>query len=243
MPNAIPYEADDPRAWRCLCGNRPTDEGFYPCHTDGTLTDPIEGWPGLYRCARCHRLIDGQTRMIHPPRSRPLEPRIVTAIEKAEDSFWNTIRTHFPEARSGDLDPLTAHRLTDIMHQALNAWIDANCYHLRYSLGQYVLYSGADPSPAQNALAIVVPEGVHCLDPDLLAEFDEATISPVCLWPNIDHIEAWTSPSDDQLMNAIAHGQPLSRHQRLVLLHRISHAHDAEAQALIDADQQRFGAF
>lgn len=242
MPDSIAHEPHSPDAWICLCGNRPTEDDFYPCHTDGTQTDPTEGWPDLYTCARCHRIIDGKTRMIQRPQSRPLQPRITTAVEKAEDAFWATIVTHFPEAQSGDLAPLIAHQLTDTMHQALNAWIDANCPHLRYSLGQYVLYTGTK-GPDQKTLGIVERDGVHCLDPEVLAAFAETHNSPVCLWTNIQHLEPWTSPSDEELTQHIIDGQTLERTQRLVLLNRTAEKNDGEAQAVIDAHHQRFDEF
>lgn len=53
-------EADD---WVCVCGNMPHSDGFYPCLPDGTEVEPLQDgpWDGLYVCARCTRIVDGDT--------------------------------------------------------------------------------------------------------------------------------------------------------------------------------------
>lgn len=46
-------------AWVCLCGNTPTDYGFYPCNDQGKIVEPTpELWAtGCYVCDRCGRII------------------------------------------------------------------------------------------------------------------------------------------------------------------------------------------
>ena len=54
----ITSEAGDRDAWICICGNRPIDDGFYSCDSNGNEVDPNEQWiSGLYVCARCGRMI------------------------------------------------------------------------------------------------------------------------------------------------------------------------------------------
>ena len=53
-------EAED---WICICGNRPTSDGFYPCDSDGNEVDPtFADWKtNWYVCLRCGRMIDQDT--------------------------------------------------------------------------------------------------------------------------------------------------------------------------------------
>jgi len=54
----IMREANDPDAWICVCGNRPIDDGFFPCDARGNEVEPIAGvWNDLYVCDRCGRII------------------------------------------------------------------------------------------------------------------------------------------------------------------------------------------
>lgn len=55
----ITTEGPDPDAWRCLCGNTPSSDGFFPCDEHGNETEPTAGsnWTGLYGCGRCGRII------------------------------------------------------------------------------------------------------------------------------------------------------------------------------------------
>jgi hypothetical protein len=51
-------------AWKCICGNTPSDDGFFPCDEAGDDTEPDLGgyWDGVrYRCDRCGRVIDQDT--------------------------------------------------------------------------------------------------------------------------------------------------------------------------------------
>ena len=54
----ITHEKDNDEAWICICGNQPSEEGFFPCDEKGNETDPDANWGGLYVCARCGRMID-----------------------------------------------------------------------------------------------------------------------------------------------------------------------------------------
>jgi hypothetical protein len=53
---SITHEADNDEAWVCICGNRPTYDGFYPCDEKGNEVEPVTGWNDLYVCARCGRI-------------------------------------------------------------------------------------------------------------------------------------------------------------------------------------------
>jgi len=59
----IKREAGDEDAWICLCGNRPTDHGFYPCDETGMQVEPTPAqWTtGYYACDKCGRIINPDT--------------------------------------------------------------------------------------------------------------------------------------------------------------------------------------
>ena len=59
----ISHEPDYEEAWICLCGNTPTDSGFFPCNEAGVEIEPTEkdGWDDLYVCAGCGRIVNQTT--------------------------------------------------------------------------------------------------------------------------------------------------------------------------------------
>ena len=59
----ITHEEGNEEAWVCVCGNRPTEDGFYPCDREGNEVEPIVGsnWENLYVCAQCGRIISVNT--------------------------------------------------------------------------------------------------------------------------------------------------------------------------------------
>jgi hypothetical protein len=59
----ITADKKDTDAWRCICGNTPGSDGFFPCDKDGNEMEPSIGsnWAGLYVCARCGRIIEQDT--------------------------------------------------------------------------------------------------------------------------------------------------------------------------------------
>ena len=54
----IKREKTDKDAWICICGNEPSEDGFYPCDKSGNEMEPTAGWDGLYVCLRCGRIIE-----------------------------------------------------------------------------------------------------------------------------------------------------------------------------------------
>ena len=54
----IAHEAGNDEAWICICGNEPSQDGFYPCDDQGNETEPVAGWTGIYVCFRCGRIIN-----------------------------------------------------------------------------------------------------------------------------------------------------------------------------------------
>lgn len=54
----ITHEDGNDEAWICLCGNKPSGDGFYPCDEKGNEMEPATGWKGLYVCFRCGRIIE-----------------------------------------------------------------------------------------------------------------------------------------------------------------------------------------
>jgi hypothetical protein len=67
----IHSEAIDPDAWVCLCGNVPSDDGFYPCNNSGHEVEPTTGWGGLYVCLSCGRIIQQESLEIVGRTSKP----------------------------------------------------------------------------------------------------------------------------------------------------------------------------
>ena len=57
----ITHEAGNSEAWRCICGNTPSDGGFYPCDAVGNEMEPVKDWTGLYVCEDCGRIIQQDT--------------------------------------------------------------------------------------------------------------------------------------------------------------------------------------
>lgn len=57
----ITHDPNDRDAWRCICGNEPTADGFYPSNQNGNEIEPVKGWNELYVCVRCGRIIDQNT--------------------------------------------------------------------------------------------------------------------------------------------------------------------------------------
>ena len=56
----ITHEKGNKEAWICKCGNTPSNEGFYPCNSEGEKVDPTpEEWnTKLYVCNKCGVMID-----------------------------------------------------------------------------------------------------------------------------------------------------------------------------------------
>lgn len=63
MPEYITAENDYGDAWKCLCGNTSSGDGFFPCTPDGVEVEPTEElWDGVhYVCASCRRVVDQNT--------------------------------------------------------------------------------------------------------------------------------------------------------------------------------------
>lgn len=58
----VTHEVGDKDAWICVCGNQPSDDGFYSCDRRGKQVVPDKDWiEPLYVCDACGRIIDGDT--------------------------------------------------------------------------------------------------------------------------------------------------------------------------------------
>jgi hypothetical protein len=55
-----------------------------------------------------------------------LDPYLNSTVCKAEDAFWQVIASAYPEAKSGDLDPLVEHHLVETMVAAAKRWVQLN---------------------------------------------------------------------------------------------------------------------
>lgn len=61
MKEYITHEPQDKDAWICICGNEPSDSGFYPCDNKGNEVEPVVGgdWDEVsYVCNQCKRIIN-----------------------------------------------------------------------------------------------------------------------------------------------------------------------------------------
>ena len=47
-------------------------------------------------------------------------------MARCEDAFWAAVAAEFPECETGDVDPLTDTRLTEMMRSAVNGWLMIN---------------------------------------------------------------------------------------------------------------------
>lgn len=52
--------------------------------------------------------------------------RLKTAVDKAEDAFWESIADDYPECKTGDLDPWTCHKLSEVTLAAARSWVRWN---------------------------------------------------------------------------------------------------------------------
>lgn len=82
-------------AWICLCGNTPTEEGFFPCNSEGEIVEPTpEEWTtNCYVCDRCGRIIQMDTLGVVGVRfENTLTEEERQAIIQAAPSLgaWNT---------------------------------------------------------------------------------------------------------------------------------------------------------
>jgi hypothetical protein len=59
----IKTEANNPDNLICTCGNDPTQEGFYPCDSEGEIVNPSpkEWTSNCYVCDRCGRIIHSES--------------------------------------------------------------------------------------------------------------------------------------------------------------------------------------
>jgi hypothetical protein len=75
---------------KCVCGNTPVGQGFFPCLRSGQLVDPTpEAWVDgyLYRCDRCGQIIDGETL------------QVVGRAELSIDEQWENLKTRIRAIR------------------------------------------------------------------------------------------------------------------------------------------------
>jgi hypothetical protein len=56
----------------------------------------------------------------------PLEGRILRAVKVGENAFWSVMAESFPEAKTGDLDPLECVKLEERLVEVATMWVRAN---------------------------------------------------------------------------------------------------------------------
>lgn len=55
-----------------------------------------------------------------------LHIRIMEAVQDGEDAFWAKIAEHFPEVKTGDIDPLVAGELYNKLLATVIHWYEIN---------------------------------------------------------------------------------------------------------------------
>jgi len=55
-----------------------------------------------------------------------MEERIKPAVYMASDIFWKTIADHFPECKTGDLEPNYVFKMEETMEEVVRHWVDNN---------------------------------------------------------------------------------------------------------------------
>jgi len=177
-----------------------------------------------------------------PEQKPPIDDRIKVAVEEAQDLFWQHIAASFPESTGGEFGISETLAFDQACEAAVNHWIDANCLKLRYTVGQYVIYTPGFPESQRNLFAIVTENGVECLDPDARSTFEAQGISPECRWENIEHIEPFRPDWYMDYKSMMLRGEKISRQHRLYL-DRKANAGDEDAQAIIELHQSTFEEF
>ena len=78
MNEYIKHDRGNDDAWVCLCGNSPSDDGFYPVGESDNEVEPTqEEWKtGEYFCNRCGRVIDQHTLQV----VRRLDPKQIARL-------------------------------------------------------------------------------------------------------------------------------------------------------------------
>jgi len=79
MSEHITHESGNKDAWVCICGNNPSEDGFYPVNEDGHEVEPtVEDWKtNEYFCARCGRVIDQDSLEV----VRQLDPKEIVRLD------------------------------------------------------------------------------------------------------------------------------------------------------------------
>jgi len=75
---AITHEPQDKDAWVCICGNMPSEAGFYPIDETNHEVEPTaEDWKtNQYSCNQCGRVIDQSTLEV----VRQLDPTTIVKL-------------------------------------------------------------------------------------------------------------------------------------------------------------------
>jgi hypothetical protein len=78
MSEHIIREPGDKDAWVCICGNTPSDDGFYPIDEDDHEVEPTaKDWKtNQYFCNRCGRVIEQDSLEV----VRQLDPKKIVKL-------------------------------------------------------------------------------------------------------------------------------------------------------------------
>ena len=78
MSEHITREDGDKDAWVCICGNMPSENGFYPIDEDNHEVEPtVKDWTtNQYFCNQCGRVIDQDSLEV----VRKLDPQTIVRL-------------------------------------------------------------------------------------------------------------------------------------------------------------------
>jgi hypothetical protein len=54
--------------------------------------------------------------------------KIKAIVEEAIEAFWTKVVEIVPEAKTGDIDPMAAHKMDNFLQEVVKNWIENNVY-------------------------------------------------------------------------------------------------------------------
>lgn len=61
-----------------------------------------------------------------PKRVDPKEARFSRAVEMATLAFWDVIASHYPEVKTGDVDPIMSMQWDSVAERQVRSWLELN---------------------------------------------------------------------------------------------------------------------
>lgn len=57
---------------------------------------------------------------------KSIEDRIQIAMTNADEDFWKAVTVVFPEATTGDMDPMQIFHWREMVEEVIRAWVENN---------------------------------------------------------------------------------------------------------------------